>query len=144
MTYALTINKQHLTYNTDIKVVLSNLHKETDGIYIEIVNHSNDHYHALIQTTKDLNEQKGTQLYHIEVVRNVKAYQKYMNNHDVEDTYVYGEMTYTEPTNDDEIVEYALKHGAQKTVLKYGMKALKVYKTLKEFLNDYEHERSNT
>lgn len=153
MTYALTINQEHKIYRDDISVVFFFLLSELQAEYIEIVKHKkvyeklddreiiiNEHYHCLVQCNIDLNEMIQKKLFHVEKVKNVKAYQKYMHSHDKIEAYEYGSLSYSEPIDDNDIIEYALKYGAQKTVLKYGFKALKVYKTLKEFLNDYDIE----
>ena len=135
MNYAITINQRHDLYG-DIDFILELL-KRLDFSYIEIVNHSNDHYHGLVSTNRTLKEMIDLKLCHVEIVRNTKAYQKYMHDHDKTDERRYGELGYQE---NDSIVDSVINIGAVATVQKYGMQALRYYKQLKEFENDYRGE----
>lgn len=139
MHYALTINFNHECYDSDIEVVSQKIIQLTSSTYCEVVNHAYDHYHALIETDKILNKDTFPFTYaHYDVVRNIKAYQKYMYNHDVTTKNVWGEMGYHEKPNTDDMINYAIQYGLNKTVLKYGMQALRVYNQLKSFLENYK------
>lgn len=144
MYHALTVNFNHKVYSTKIDEVIKSIVQITECTYLEIVNHAHDHYHVLIDSQKDLSDKKALGInFHIETIRNLKAYQKYMHNHDVVETSTWGELGYYEKPNDDDMIEYAVQHGPQKTVLKYGFKALKIYSQLKAFTNDINIERRN-
>lgn len=142
MYYALTVNPNHLAYTNDINEVSEYIIKLTQSTYLEIVNHQFDHYHVLIDTqlilTKETVEFKH---FHYDVIKNLKAYQKYMHSHDVVDNLIWGEMGYYEKPNNDDMIQYAISHGLQKTVLKYGITALRVYQSLKMFLNDLNGQK---
>lgn len=136
MYYAATINKGHMYYNENIKDTLEQF--KLDGhFYCEIVNHANDHYHALIGTTYDLEKYVTFKSYHFERVRNIKAYQKYMYSHDLIEQYSFGEIGYHE---NDSIVDSVINIGALRTVQKYGWSALRYYKQLKEFELDFKQK----
>ena len=57
-----------------------------------------------------------------------------MHDHDVTNSTTYGELTYYEI---DSIVDTLINVGPVQTVRLYGWQALKNYKALKEFHNDY-------
>lgn len=141
MIYAVTINKNHSFYDNDIDQLAQKLMSETQATYVEIVNHANDHYHALIDTQMlfDKDNMPMSNM-HYELIRNVKAYQKYMINHDLIDHVKYGELGYYEKPNNDDMINYAISYGLEKTVMKYGYQAIRVYKQLKEFLTDYKNK----
>lgn len=138
MFYAITINPMHKTFNLDLDAVLDDL-QEMGCDYIEIVNHNNDHLHGLVYTTLLIDKIWRKQSLHFERVRNVKAYQKYMHNHDKVDVRKWGDLPYHEV---DSIVDSIINIGAIATVQKYGWQALKYYKQMKEFEKDFtEQER---
>lgn len=138
MLYALTINQKHRFYHDDISLVVADLFGHTDFTFIDIVSHSNDHYHALIDSRYPYDYLVGLRGAHIEPVRTPKAYITYMHNHDVTKSFTSGELPYYEVDN---MIEYAIANGLVKTVEKYGMSALRQYKNLAMFLNDYNLER---
>ena len=144
MLYALTINPSHQAYippNESIFELVNIIRNITNATYINIVNHNDDHYHALISCEYDLQSLIDLKAFHVEVIRSYKAYIKYMYDHDLVTSYEWGEMPYIE-NNDDGIIQYCIQHGAEKTVVKYGMKALRVYKTLKEFYDTYTFNKT--
>jgi len=134
MLYAITINKGHLSYAPTCLETITKVCLDFKPQYIEMVNHANDHYHALIELDMPYDEiKKNGHYFHIEVVRNVKSYIEYMYSHDVTESDKVGELPYFET---DSIIEYILCFGPVKAVQKYGWQALRQYKNLKEFYMD--------
>ena len=138
---AMTINAKHISYAKDVKEVLK-FFKQWKNEYIEIVKHgktelTKEHYHILLFSGYSPNWWKEQKVGHIEKVRNVKAYQKYMNNHDKEDSIIIGELPYVE-NNDDDMIIYLCKYGPVRTVQLYGFKALRMYGQIKNFSEDYD------
>ena len=135
---AITINQNHELYNSDMNLLVANLQLKVNCTYIFIVKHGltkTEHYHALIQTFRSFNNLKALKLFHVEPVRNPEAYKKYMMNHDLMEHNELGEMDFHEQ---DKLIDYCILHGPTASVQKYGMIALKNYKNLKEFYNDYQ------
>lgn len=139
----LTINPNHKIYSENIKEVIE-LIDIGGNDYIEIVKHFKEgsknnekHFHAFIISSKSPNWWKENKIAHIESIKNVKAYIKYMNNHDKIERDTRGEMPYIEQTNDD-IIDFLLEHGPIQTVKAYGWTALTKYKALKDFYEDYK------
>lgn len=142
MLIAATVNPGHDAFDKDINQVAAKVFAKTQGTYLEIVNHKNDHYHLLVDVNIELTkETMPFSFMHYEKIRNVKAYQKYMHNHDVVDYEIYGEIGYYEKPNNDDMIDYAINYGLEKTVLKYGFIAIRYYNQLKSFLADYEYNR---
>lgn len=136
--FALTINQNHDMYDPSLTMTVANLQLRLNCTYIYLVKHGltkTEHYHVLIQTSRNYNNLKGMKAFHIEPVRNPEAYKKYMMNHDLIEHYEVGEMDFHEQ---DKLIDYCLLHGPTASVQKYGMIALKNYKNLKEFYNDYQ------
>jgi hypothetical protein len=136
--FAITINPNHHIYSTDIKLTQANLQLHTSSNYLYIVKHGitkTEHYHVLIQTYYSFNDLKKLHLFHVEPVRNPEAYKKYMINHDLVEKIESGEMEFHEQ---DKLLDYCILHGPTATVQKFGMIALKYYKSLKEYYNDYQ------
>jgi len=135
MLYALTINPGHDLFDLLIDKVIDNIIISFKTNYIEIVSHNEDHYHALIEQNEIIVKDKELgKLCHCDIVRNLKAYQKYMHNHDVTQEKYIGELPYYE---DDSIIEYVVKFGPTKTVVHFGWKVLKSYSSLCNFYEDY-------
>ena len=137
MLYAITINKKHLLYDEYLNIVANSIEAITKSDYIELVNHSNDHIHGLINTPLTLQELIDMKVFHVERIRNTKAYQRYMISHDMVAQYKVGELPYHE---NDSIVDDLINLGPIKTVQKYGMQALRIYKTMKEFYEDFTYD----
>lgn len=137
MKYAITINKAHTLYIDNLELLTTILKDNTESQYIELVNHQNDHIHGLIDTQYTLQQLKDLKAFHVEVIRNTKAYIKYMHSHDVVNTYKWGNLQYEEV---DSIVDSIISIGAVKTVQKYGMQALRIYKQIKQFEEDYKNQ----
>jgi len=134
MLYALTINPGHTLFNVDINEVVNRIIIEYRTLYVNIVSHDGDHYHALIDYPDIIEKSKSNgALCHYEIVRNVKAYIKYMYSHDVVASCEIGELPYYE---DDNIIDYLIQYGPHKTVSKYGWLALKQYNNLRKFYED--------
>lgn len=137
MKYAITINKAHKLYIDNLELLTTIIKDSTESDYVELVNHSNDHLHGLIDTSYTLQQLKELKAFHVEPIRNTKAYIKYMHSHDEVDTFKWGQLQYEEI---DSIVDSILSIGAVKTVQKYGMQALRIYKQIKEFEEDYKNQ----
>lgn len=134
MLYAITINQGHSMYADTCDNVIILLINELRITYADIVNHANDHYHALISTEVELvNNSIYGKMFHFEKVRNIPAYIKYMHSHDVTSKALMGELPYFET---DSMIDYLQMYGPVKTVQKYGFQALKYYKNIKEFYYD--------
>jgi hypothetical protein len=136
--FAITINQNHEIYDQDIKLVQANISLHTTSNYVLLVKHGltkTEHYHALIQTMYSFNYLKNKKIFHIEPVRNPEAYKKYMINHDLVEKNEIGELEFHEQ---DKLLDYCILHGPTATVQKFGMLALKYYKSLKEYYNDYQ------
>lgn len=138
MLYAITINPNHATYTTEIAKQVEVLKLIADCSYVEIVNHNNDHYHALIDTPQQIQQLKDLKGFHIERLRNIKAYRKYMHDHDVIETLTFGQLPYVE--DDFALIEDLIVLGPIKTVRKWGKQALFKYQALKEFYRDYQND----
>jgi hypothetical protein len=138
---ALTVNKGHFAFNNNIKGVLDFINMLEKDSYCQVVKHksetSEEHYHVLKHSRYSPNWWKEQKICHVEQVRNVKAYDKYMNNHDVIDKETSGDIPYFE-SNRDAIIEYLMIYGPVKTVQTYGWEALNKYRQLKEFYEDYK------
>jgi len=137
--YALTINMGHPLYDIDIDKVVNNIIIEFQPSYINLVNHNDDHYHALVCVDDFLIKSKNAPC-HFELVRMFQAYIKYMYNHDVLSFRLVGEMPYYE---DDSMIDYLLSNGYIKTVQKFGWQALKYYSNIKQFYYDFKGESSH-
>ena len=135
--YALTINPGHKAFSPDIKQVINYIIVNYKPFYLEIVNHNDDHYHSLMSVDDDIDTKSLNGDFHLEIVRNVSAYQKYMVNHDMIEHEIVGEMPYIE---NDSMIDYLSVYGPVKTVQKYGFQALKYYKNLKDFYKDFKGE----
>jgi len=136
MLYALTINPGHDLFDLLIDDVIDNIIITFKTNFIEIVSHNEDHYHALIEQNEIIVKDKDLgKLCHCDIVRNLKAYQKYMHNHDVTQSRIIGELPYYE---DDSIIDYLILQGPSKTVIKFGWKVLKNYSNLVKFYNEYQ------
>lgn len=109
-----------------------------DCSYVEIVNHKNDHYHALIDSPHQIDEIIALKGLHVERLRNIKAYRKYMHDHDVVETLTFGQLPYVE--DDFALIEDLIVLGPIKTVRKWGKQALFKYNALKEFYNDFKKD----
>jgi len=138
MLYAITINPAHSIYTTDIKKQVNVIELIMQASYVEIVNHQNDHYHALIDSPYQMNELIDLKGFHVERLRNIKAYRKYMHDHDVIETITQGQLPYVE--DDFALIEDLIVLGPIKTVRKWGKQALFKYNALKEFYNDFKKD----
>ena len=140
MLYAVTVNKGHICYGETCLDTITKIALDFRPSYLEIVNHANDHYHALMQVDDDLSTmEKSKSFLHYETVRNVPAYMKYMYSHDVTDSEKIGELPYFE---NDSIVDYVLAFGAVKAVQRFGWVALRQYRNIKEFYLDSRRENN--
>jgi hypothetical protein len=134
MLYAITINYGNSMFAPSCDNVITKLILELGVTYCDVVNHSNDHFHALIFTETELkNTPEFGKMFHFEKVRNIQAYTKYMHNHDVTQFALMGELPYFET---ESIIDYLEAFGPTKTVQKYGLQALRQYRNLKEYYND--------
>lgn len=140
MTYlAITINQSHQFYDEIKGLVLHNFLSEKRLMieYIELVRHENNlvkpHYHMLlISKNKMLYQElvkfkdKYGKLFYFEVIGNVLKYQKYMNNHDLKDKLVYGELPYVDEVDGDKLA-YDVANGwsMKQLLLRHGMRALR-------------------
>jgi hypothetical protein len=133
--YALTINPGHECHkktSNDVLIDLTTLRYD----YCNVVQHGSDHYHVLISLPYDLKPSAEVgRLFHFAPVRNTKAYLAYMYNHDVTGYVNVGELPYQE---NDNMIDYAIANGLTKTVQKFGIQALRYYKNLQLFLQDYK------
>lgn len=130
--YALTINPGHSAHSYNIDDVVNFLAVNIQPVYCEVVCHNDDHYHVLIFIEEVLKPHKELP-FHFELVRQLKAYQKYMHSHDVTAELLFGDIPYFE---DDNIIDYLLIHSPSDTVIKYGWKVLKNYVNVKKFYDD--------
>lgn len=136
MLLAITINPGHTYYHSNLQDTLKELVIDFAPDYLDLVNHSNDHYHGLI-SIKEGDEPRKT-MFHFEPIRNIKAYTKYMYDHDLVDSVKFGELPFTE---NDSMIDYIIDNGPVKAVRKYGMQALRIYKQIKDFYTDLKIEK---
>lgn len=154
--YAVTINKSHsmfgqfqnedklslVDFSQSIEQTIDNITDNFHNIeYIDIVLHKNElvdyHYHALIISRYEITVELARGCFHIETIKNLPKYEKYMYNHDLVISRKYGDMPYYDNDNVkdnalNEMLTYMYQSkSALKTIQRFGHIALRHYKTLK-------------
>lgn len=145
--YALEVSKdtpikQYLTREYDVGFTSNVIHSNLNIRYLELVIHKNDtteyHLHGLIISDFEITKELIKGKCHLEIVLNLGKYQKYMNNHDVIYSNIYGEMPYIDDNDTktlayNEMLSYFFSsRSAVKTVQRFGLMALKYYRQLKD------------
>jgi len=131
--YAITVNPGHAFFHEDIQELINDFIVSYRPQFIHAVCHDHDHFHVLLCVDDEIIPQNIKGSFHLETVRNHKAYIKYMQSHDLVDEVVIGELPYIE---EDSIIDYIIAYGPQKAVQKFGWQALKQYSNIKAFWKD--------
>jgi len=128
---AITVNPGHEGFGSSLNDTLGKIVLGLKPSYLCLVNHSDDHFHGLIAVDDGITISK--KFCHFEPIRNIKAYRRYMFDHDFVGSIEFGEMPYQE---NDSIIDYLENNGPVKTVRKFGWLAVRYYKQLKDLYGD--------